>query len=404
MRLVFINRYFWPDHSATSQLLADLAAALSAQGATVTVLASRQRYDDPGADLPAREQWRGIDIRRLWTSRFGRDKLAGRAIDYLSYYFSLAFALPRLLRRGDVVVAMTDPPLLSILVAPIARFRGAKSVNWLQDLFPEVALALGRPRLPAALPGLLRLLRNRSLRKAAANVAIGERMAEHLRLQLPGSRLTVIANWPHEDAIRPMVASESQLRSRLGLLDKFVVGYSGNLGRAHDWQAILQAAQRLAGRQDVVFLIGGGGHGYDALRASVESEGLRNIRFQPYHPLETLSDSMAAADLHLVSLRPELEGLILPSKFYGIAAAQRAVAFVGDPDGELGRLVRESGCGFVAAPESPGALAAGIEALADDRERCAELGLRARALLEERFSRRQAHRQWHDLLCEVAKH
>jgi glycosyltransferase involved in cell wall biosynthesis len=403
MRLAFVNRYFWPDHSATSQLLSDLAAELCARGAVVTVFTSRQRYDDAGAGLPSVEHWRGIEIRRIRTSRFGRASLAGRALDYLSFYCSLPFALWRGLRRGDVLVTMTDPPLASVVATPVARLRGAVPVAWVQDLFPEVAVAFGTPRLPSPLVAWTRWLRNRSLRRSAATVAIGERMAELLRAQVGNdARVMTIPNWPHEDAIRPMPAQHSQLRERLGLQDRFVVGYSGNLGRAHDWRAILAVAQALAPDPRVVFLVGGGGHGYDALREQVEAEGLRNVIFQPYHPLEYLSDSMAAADLHLVSLRADMEGLIVPSKFYGIAAAQRPVGFIGDPDGELGRLVREHDIGFALPAAETAGIAEAIQALAGAPETCAAQGLRARQMLESRFSRHEAHRRWHHLLTEVA--
>ena len=154
MRVVFVNRFCHPDHSATSQILSDLAAGLAAQGVAVTMIASRQRYDDPAAALPRREQWRGVEIQRVWTSRFGRRRLPGRALDYLSFYCSLPWTLWRLLRRGDVVVAMTDPPLVSLLVALVARLRGAVLVNWLQDLFPEVVINLGQPKLPRPLAWL----------------------------------------------------------------------------------------------------------------------------------------------------------------------------------------------------------------------------------------------------------
>jgi glycosyltransferase involved in cell wall biosynthesis len=401
--VVFVNRYAHPDGSATSQLLSDLAAELSRRGWRVTMIASRQRYDDSRARLPATERWGEVEIARVATTRFGRATLAGRALDYLSFYLALPFALLPRLRRGDVVVAKTDPPLLGVVVAPVAWLRGARTVNWLQDLFPEVAVALGQPRLPRPAVSLLRALRNLALRASAMNVAIGEGMRRHLAAQgLAPAKLAVIANWSHENAIRPMAASDSRLRQRLGLADRFVVGYSGNLGRAHEWQPLLEAARALVDEPRIALLVGGGGHGYEALRREVASSGLGNIGFQPYHPLEFLSDSMAAADLHLVSLRPELEGLVLPSKFYGIAAAARPVAFIGDPGGELARLIVDEDCGFVVPTGRGDLLAQGIRAMAGDPLRARRQGNNARRLLEQRFSRAAAHEQWHHLLADVA--
>ncbi len=402
MTVVFVNRFCHPDHSATSQIVSDLAAGLAAQGMAVAMVASRQRYDDPAARLATNEQWQGVQIHRIWTSRFGRSRLPGRAIDYLTFYLSLPWTLWRLLHRGDVVVAKTDPPLVALVVALVAKLRGAVLVNWLQDVFPEVAVSLGQPPVPRPLAWVLKLLRNQTLRMAAMNVAIGERMAEYFVAQgVAATRVQVIPNWAHEQSIQPMPPGDSALRRKLGLQTHFVVGYSGNLGRAHDWETLFDAGLRLDGKPGIAFLIVGGGHGYESMRSRVAEAGLTNFHFQAYQALETLSDSMAAADLHLVSLRPELEGQIVPSKFYGIAAAERAVGFVGDPDGELARLIAAGDCGFSVPSGRGDLLAEAILDLAADFELCRSQGQRARALLDKRFSRDGAHRQWHHLLTEL---
>ena len=139
MRVVFLNRYFHPDHAATSVLLSNLAFALSQRGIQVTVITSRLRYEGGDHLLPQHETIRGVDVHRVWTSRRGRSGLIGRSLDYGSFYLAAAWRLWRVIRRNDIVVAKTDPPLLSVMAAPIARLKGARLVNWLQDIFPEVA-------------------------------------------------------------------------------------------------------------------------------------------------------------------------------------------------------------------------------------------------------------------------
>src|SRR5260221_10089473 len=169
MRVVIVNRYFFPDHSATSQMAGDLAFHLAGRGWSVEVVTSRQRYDDAAARLPKRETVDGVTIRRVWTSRFGRSFLPGRAMDYATFYLSALLALAPAPRKA-VVVAMTDPPLLSVVAAAASR----RVVNWVQDLFPEVAEGLGMVRHTS----LLRRLRDWSLRQAKANVVFTEWMAE----------------------------------------------------------------------------------------------------------------------------------------------------------------------------------------------------------------------------------
>lgn len=384
-------------------MLSDLAAGLAEQGMDVHMIASRQRYDNPAAGLPARERWRDVEIHRVWTSAFGRERLSGRILDYLTFYFSLPLTLWRLTRRGDVVVAKTDPPMVSLLAGLVAMLRGAILVNWLQDVFPEIAVSLGRPRLPRAVASVLRKLRNRSLRAAAMNVVIGERMAEYFVAQgLPAAKARVIPNWAHEHMIRPMSSAQSRMRQTRALRDCFVVGYSGNLGRAHDWETLFDAALRLADKPHIAFLIVGGGHGYSALKLRAEQAGLSSFHFQTYQALEELSDSMAASDLHLVTLLPALEGLIVPSKIYGIAAAERPIAFVGDTDGEVARLIASGNCGFSVEAGRGDLLASAILDLAADIERCRSQGRRARELLDTRFSRENAHREWHQLLTKLS--
>jgi hypothetical protein len=143
MKTIFINRFFYPDHSATSQLLSDLAFHLVKTGVAVHVFTSRQVSDDPNATLPSQDFEQGVRITRVWTTRFGRQTLLGRTFDYLTFYFSAAWSLFALVKPGDIVVAKTDPPLISIVAAMVVKSRGAKLINWIQDLFPEVAGALG---------------------------------------------------------------------------------------------------------------------------------------------------------------------------------------------------------------------------------------------------------------------
>ena len=392
--IVFVNRFYRPDQSATSQLLTDLAEALAARGHAVTVVCSRQLYGDPATRLAPEEEIAGVRIHRVATTRFGRDRLIGRAIDYASFYASCAVALVARLGAGDVLIAKTDPPLLSILAAPIARWKRASLVNWLQDVFPEVASHLGANPLPRPLDGWLRRRRDASLRAARLNVVIGRRMRDRLigRGVAP-EKLVVIDNWADAD-IEPKPATASALRAREGLAGRFVVGYSGNLGRAHDTETLIGAAERLAGDPLVVFLMIGGGAKMGPLRAEVAARGLGNFRFLPYQPRSELGDSLAAADVHLVSLIPTLEGLIVPSKLYGILAAGRPTVFVGDPDGEIACIIRDADCGVAVGVGDAAGLAAALDGLRKDPARCAAMGERARGVYEEKYAREAAVGRW----------
>jgi colanic acid biosynthesis glycosyl transferase WcaI len=347
MQIIFLNRFFYPDHSATSQMLSDLAFFLADAGHEVAVITSRQRYDDPAAGLPSEETVRGVRIHRVRTPRFGRGNLAGRALDYLGFYVAATRRLRLILSPGDIVVAKTDPPLISIPAAWVARQKKARLVNWLQDVFPEVAMALGIRGLAGPTGRLLRSLRNWSLCQASMNVVIGERMRDRLLAAgIPQDKVTVIPNWADGEAIRPMAPEDNPLRREWGLDGKFVVGYSGNLGRAHEYETILGAAEQLRNDPRIAFLFIGGGAQMVRVREIARARGVDNIVSQPYQPRERLNLSLGAADVHLVVLRPELEGLIVPSKAYGCLAAGRPIIFVGDAEGEIARVLRSAGAGI----------------------------------------------------------
>lgn len=403
-QIIFINRYFYPDHSATSQLLSDLAFHLAGSGCGVRVIASRQLYDDPAAELGEAETIAGVAVRRVSTTRFGRAALLGRGLDYASFYASVWRELMATTRPGDVVVAKTDPPLLCLLAASAARRRRLVLVNWLQDLYPEVAMRLGVPLVGGALGSRLLRLRDGALRSAAANVVVGEGMADVLRARgITASSLRVIANWCDDDDIQPVAHADNPLRREWGLEERFVVGYSGNLGLGHEFATLLDAAARLRDEPRILFLCIGGGNQSAELRRQVAERRMEaNFRFMPYQERTRLRFSLGAADVHWLSLRPELEGLIVPSKFYGIAATGRPIIAITAAEGEIARLVRDHRCGAIVAPGDGAALAATLRELAANSEKRKEMGSRARAMLDARFTRRQAFAQWETLFGTLA--
>lgn len=398
-RIIFVNRFFYPDLSATSQLLSDLAFDLAADH-DVVVITSALRYDQPQARLPARETVRGVRVRRVATTGLGRAGLTGKSIDLASFHLAAGVALMGEARRGDVVVAKTDPPLLSVVAGLAARLKGARLINWLQDVYPEVAKVLG-VRGVGGLSGVaLQALRNASLKRALFNVTLGETMAARLQAAgAPPASIRVAPNWTDETVITPLAPEQNPLRQAWALEGRFVVAYSGNLGRAHEYQTMLGAARRLANEPRIRFLIIGDGHHAQALRAAAQASGLANIDFQPYQPAELLCQSLSVGDVHWISLRPELEGLIVPSKIYGVLAAGRPIIAVTAADGETARLVAAHGCGLRVEPGDNQGFACAVRRLADEPGLAARLGAASRAAATGVFSRASALARWREVLA-----
>jgi glycosyltransferase involved in cell wall biosynthesis len=400
MKTVFVNRFFYPDHSATSQLLTDLAFHLAKTGVAVSVVTSRQVYDDPVAILPAKINIFQVHVTRVWTTRFGRQNLLGRTLDYLTFYLSAAMNLLVLLKPGDIVVAKTDPPLISVIAAMAAMLRGAILINWIQDLFPEVAGALEVGGM-GKIEGLLRTVRNWSFRSALKNVAIGDGMAKRIAGEgVNPDTVTVIHNWSDGRAIQPIDREKNDLRREWGLEEFFVVGYSGNLGRAHEFDTILGAAQKLNNTGDIVFLFIGGGAQRGWIEEAAKKRGLTNIIFKPYQPRERLGLSLSVPDVHLISLQPALEGLIVPSKFYGIAAAGRPTLFVGDIAGEIPTILRKTGSGYTISVGDSNGLASRIVEMSHGTI-AVSMGAKARMAFEQHFDQQHAFAAWERLLREV---
>jgi colanic acid biosynthesis glycosyl transferase WcaI len=399
MKLIFINRFFYPDHSATSQMLSDLAFFLSARGFQVQIITSRLGYGGQKEALPRLENIEGVDVHRVWSTRFSVSSLIGKMANYLSFYISAIWCLLRTADKGDIVVAKTDPPMMSVAAGWVARWRGARLVNWIQDLFPEIAVSSGVRGVNGVFANWLQHLRNQSLNTAEVNVVLGEQMRARLIQEgVAPDRIRIIHNWVDGESIQPLKVEDTHLREEWGLAGKFVVAYSGNLGLAHEIETLLSTAELLRHEQDIRFLFIGGGSQSERLRTEVTDRSLRNFVFQEYQPRELMSQSLAVADLHLTILRPELEGLIVPSKIYGIFAAGRATLFIGDADGEVARILRKGEAGVSVDVGDSEAMAQQIIDMKANPAELARMGENAREIFDEHYSGHIAFKQWEAVL------
>jgi glycosyltransferase involved in cell wall biosynthesis len=382
-------------------MLVDLADDLAATGWEVRVIASQALYADDGGALPPRETRNGVAIHRVRATRLARFSLVGRALDYLTFILGAFFAALRG-PRPDLVVAMTDPPVMVQVAALVAILRGARLVFWVQDLYPELAAALGVFRRDSLPYRLLAAGERWARRRADAVLVQGPRMA---RAVVAGGadaeKVRVCANWADVHALTPPLPEANLFAPAHDLAGRFVVLYSGNAGRAHTFEAILSAAELLKGDDQVRFLFIGGGPQMGYIRAEVERRQLTNTRLLPYEPREMLAHSLASANVSLVTEKPEAAGLLLASKTFGILASARPLLFIGDADSDVADVVREAGAGLVLAPDDPAALVAAIRRLQGDPAHAAQLGASGRKAALARHDRRVATARWAQLVREL---
>ncbi|HEX8709849.1 MAG TPA: glycosyltransferase family 4 protein [Pyrinomonadaceae bacterium] len=391
MRILILHQFFYPDHSAVSQLMTELAESLVEQGLEVTALAGRGLYNG-GQRLAPREEYRGIRIERAWTTSRGKRSLAARLTDYLSFYLGASWKLLRL-PAHDILLTLSHPPLIGLIALFFGRLRRMRIIALVQDIHPDLAIHLGTigARNPAA--RALNWLNCRALRGADRIIVLSECMRERIAAKVGArnsSRIDIIHNWADGRAIRPLDGEPNPFVAEHHLEGKFVVLFSGNFGLVNEFQTVLDAARRLRERSDLLFLFIGDGVRAGEIRRFTEQHGLENIRMLPYQPRQSLRYSLAAGHALLTTLADGLAGLSVPSKTYASLAAGRPVLFVGDARSDVARLVTEHGCGAVIAAGDGERLAAVIEDWAADGAKLARMGRAARALFESRFDRPHA--------------
>ncbi len=294
---------------------------------------------------------------------------------------------------------MTDPPMLGAAVTGTVIERGAQVVHWIQDIYPEIVTV--HVGALAALPlWPLRRKRDAAWRSARCCVALGEDMVQAVAAHgMPAGQVEIVPNWaPRELQTEPSAGDVTARRAAWGLTGKYIVAYSGNLGRVHEFAAVLDAAEQLRSRPEIVFLFIGAGARFAEVRAAARARRLDNIRLLPPEPRPQLAAVLAAADAQLVTLKPDFARLVYPSKLAGALAAGRPVLFVGPPDGEIARLLVKEQCGAAFGPADGTRLAETVAAWQVAPARGALLGRAARAAYEKHFTFAAALARWEEIL------
>ncbi len=325
MKILFINRVYPPASGVTGQLLADLAPALVEQGFEVTVLTTL-----PDTAIPVSESIRGVQVERVRGLPFTHDVIWRRMLAYLSLYLALLWRALRL-PGSDVVVTMTDPPLLLLLGPIIALCKRSRLVHWAQDIYPEVAEELGVLRRRGVVATICRFVSTFALKRNFKVVVVGRCMKQYLlERRIPPRLLEVIPNWFPGLQAQTDAADGIAFRAEQKLLGKLLLMYSGNFGLAHSFDGILAAARDLqTKRPEILFVLVGDGPRLDELKTKAAELSLNNLLLLPPQPLENVLETLAGADIHLVTMREELCGLVVPSKIYGVLNVGRPCIFIG---------------------------------------------------------------------------
>jgi colanic acid biosynthesis glycosyl transferase WcaI len=325
LKILLLNQCFYPDVVSTAQHLTDLATALVEHGHEVTVIASDRGYDDPTKRFKRRERWNDIEIIRIPSVSLGKNGRWRRAFNFGSFLFVCSLRL-LMFGRFDVVVALTSPPLISFLAALFVKLKGGNFCFWVMDLNPDEAIAAGWLDEKSLTTRMFQRMLNYSFKVATRTVVLDRFMKERVVAKgIDPEQIAIVPPWSHDDHVQYSAAGREEFRRKHDLTDKFVVMYSGNHSPCHPLDTLIDAARALKERSEIVFCFIGGG----SEQVKVREQSFPNVRCLPYQPLDELSASLSAADLHVVVMGDDFVGIVHPCKVYNIMSVGAPTLYIG---------------------------------------------------------------------------
>lgn len=398
--LLVLCQLFYPELISTGQTLTELCEELAGSGVDVEVACGPPTLNDTKSRVPRYMEHRGIRIRRMWGTRFPKLNLAGRVLNQVTYALSVFLFLLRDTSRRPVLV-LTNPPFLAVACALLRVFGGKPYIYLIFDVYPDTAVRLGLLRPHGLLARIWDLSNRFVFAHASSIVVIGRCMQQVVRGKLgdtPADKVRTIHIWSDDRHIQSAGGERNPFLERWGLEGKFVLLYSGNMGRFHDMETIMEAAGGLRDYEDILFLFIGEGHKKRWMTEFARKRGLENCQFYPYVRREDLGHSLSCADVGLVSLSEGQEGLSVPSKTLGLLAAGVPVIAVMSLKSEIARILLEERCGTVVAPGDSEGLKKAVIGAYEDKWKLLLNGLNARQAVKKKYNLHSAARAYHDIV------
>ena len=386
-RVLIFSQTFVPDPASVGQHMTDVAVELARRGHEVRVYTSARGYEDPAVRYPPRETFHGVHIRRLPLAGFGKKNLPIRILGTFSFLCQCIF-VGLFTPRVAGIFFSTSPPLIGAAACIARVFRRVPVAYWAMDLNPDQLIAMGKikPTSPAA--RVLEFVHRQILKRSQLIVALDRFMAQRINRRGDfAAKMLVMPPWPHDDNIESVDPATNPFRIKHALTGKFVIMYSGNHSPANPLTTLLQAAVRLKGDDSIRFVFVGGGGAKKEVDQAIASHGLTNMLSLPYQPLSELKYSLAAADIHVVTMGDNMVGIVHPCKIYGAMAVGRPILFLGPEPSHIADIMAQNQIGWHV---SHGDVSAALRALSEIRDTPPEtlrlMGRRAQAILRQSLS------------------
>lgn len=411
LSITILTEYYHPEEASTAQLMTELSTGLvRSAGFDISVVTGYPSYHDTdrSRSVSRTDDHEGVHIQRVRATRFDKDVLPLRVVNWLTF---TALVLVRVLRNSaaNANLVLSNPPILPLVAWLDKWLRGTPYVYVVYDVYPDMAIELGYISADGALARLWQRLMWPIYRDADRVVVLGDSMRTHLESKFEGAdfdsnRIDVIPNWEDGESIQPKSKEENEFAREYGTIDRFTLVYSGNVGQFHELETAIDGIGLLEDqhRDDVQLLIIGEGARKAELQAHVRHEGIENVRFLPFQPLERLPETLTCGDAFLVGVKPEVEGLCVSSKLYSaLAAGLPVLAVVGEND-EVARIVDECQCGQYVQPGDAEMVADALVRWAEDPELTSRQGQNARECFDGDYRLQHAIEAYTNLLEGVA--
>lgn len=395
---MILNQYYLPDVASTGHLVAELAQEIACCGTAVAVVTCFPCYGPKETWQPcgAVEVRDGVSVRRIRTTRFGKDTSFGRISDSLSFLFPLAIRMFVTRSRDRVFMYTSNPPFLGVIGALVSIFRRHKYIVLLHDSYPHIAVLIGRMRRGSWLERMWHVVNRQIYRRARQTIVLCDKAKELIvhEYGVSPDRVQVIHNWADPNTLRPSPKEQCHFARQHGYDKKFTLLYSGNLGLYYDFETLIGAADRLRNDATIKFVFVGAGGRKAYIEQRIAELGLTNIDMHQYQPFSALNDSLNSCDASLVTIAEGVEGISFPSKFYSSLAVGKPVLALSEPGSELQRMVTETSCGLWSPIGDVDALVANIAALRSDSVRMSAMGRAAREAMEHNFTIKTAAQEY----------
>ncbi len=387
LRLLILTQFFPPDFAATGQLIEELAKQLSCQQVSVNVFTGQPAYAFAKEQAPLIEQTAGVWIKRSRLTQFFPNRIRGKALNGLLFAIRTITHLIRRHEDYQVLLVTTAPPFLPIIGYFANLFLGLPYVCLLYDLYPDIAIELEVVKANHPIASAWRFINRQIWQRSAGIIVLSPSMKQRIVEHCPAvkDKISVIHSWTNTEQIVPIAKKDNWFVKKHGLNDHFVVLYSGNMGRCHDTDTLLEAALCLRD-EPILFVCIGGGAKRSLLMRKVEESGLNNFRFLTYQEKSVLPYSLTAGDLSLVSVAAGMESLVAPSKLYPAMATGRPVSAICPPNSYLGALLEAAGCGVAFDNGNAQGLSDFIRELSQNEKKSQLLGESGRRYLENNFT------------------